>query len=225
MLRRHVVFSGGWAHDFESSTAAFLELVDPQVETTVTDDLDELAALLEQPTDLFTVNACRFQMLDERYTEAQRSEFAMLTPPRTRAAIVGHLTAGRPMLALHTAVLCFDDWPEWPALIGGGWDWNRSWHPPPQKIELRFVDPDHPISAKAEAFSILDERYTNLVVGEGSTVLAVCPDEDGDQPALWCHEGNGARVAYSALGHDRASFEHPQHSALLQRTLTWLTER
>ncbi|MFN3215252.1 MAG: ThuA domain-containing protein [Acidimicrobiales bacterium] len=146
---RNVLFTGGWAHDFATHApllSAALDGAGVGIETTMVDDLDTLAEVVRDGVDLVTIYACRFRMLDERYTPEQRAEWSMEIPASTRAALTDHVAAGRPMLAVHTAAVCFDDWPEWSELLGGGWSWERSWHPPPENMTVRLVG-DHPIVA------------------------------------------------------------------------------
>jgi hypothetical protein len=150
---RNVLFTGGWAHDFDTHApllAAAIDGAGPDIETTTVDDLDTLAELVGAGVDLVTIYACRFRMLDERYTPEQRAEWAMEIPAATCSALIDHVAAGRPLLAVHTAAVCFDDWPEWSELLGGGWSWERSWHPPPGEMTVRLVG-DHAIVTGFEA--------------------------------------------------------------------------
>ena len=65
-----------------------------------------------------------------RATTACATATAFSLSAAGRTAIDEWHAAGRPILALHTGVICFDDWPGWGELLGGRWDWNRSSHPP-----------------------------------------------------------------------------------------------
>lgn len=168
---RNVLFTGGWAHDFATHAPLLAAAVDGSgvdVETTTVDDLDTLADLVRGGVDLITIYACRFRMLDERYTPEQRAEWAMEIPASTRAALTDHVAAGRPLLAVHTAAVCFDDWPEWSDLLGGGWSWERSWHPAPEEMTVRLVG-DHPIVTH---FDVRGPGIDAPIGGTGSPVGA-----------------------------------------------------
>ncbi len=144
---RNVMVTGGWAHDFATHApllAAAIDVAVPDLETEIVDDLDALADAVVAGTDLVTIYACRFRMLDDRYSPEQRAEWAMEIPAAARHAVTAHVSSGRPLFAVHTAAVCFDDWPEWGDLLGGAWSWERSWHPPPEEMIVRFVA-DHPI--------------------------------------------------------------------------------
>jgi type 1 glutamine amidotransferase len=51
------------------------------------------------------------------------------------------------------------------------------------------------------------------------------PSQDRPWPSLWAREVGPARVAYDALGHDSASFNHPTHSRIVKRCALWALRR
>jgi uncharacterized protein len=204
-----LVVVGGWAH--------------LGYEPTVVDDPAHAVAPVVAGVDLVVVHTCRFLMLDARYTEAQRAEFRYHTPEPVRAALVSHVAAGRPLLALHTAPLCFDDWPEWAGLVGARWDWERSNHPPPGEFVVRPTD--HPVVAGLEPFTVIDELYRFVEPAAGAEVVATAVDAEGvTHPTAWLQHAGPARVAYDSLGHDERSLRNEAHRALLARLLAWLHE-
>lgn len=218
--RRQLIISGGWAHPFERTTPFLAEVfLDAGIESVIVDDLDEAAAALASDRfDLLTVYACWFTMSDERY-DAVRSEWARHSSPTLRAGITDHVGAGRGVLALHTAPICFDDWPEWSGIVGGSWSWGRSWHPQPGEMS---VEPSstHPIVRGIAPFDVVDERYTDLEVSPDVDVIAWSVADDR-QPAIWTHTVGSARVVYDALGHDERSLGHEDHAVVLRRCALW----
>lgn len=216
-----VAFVGGWAHPAEQTGPALAEALGAVgvVGHVVAGFAAAVAAMDAHAPDLLVVHTCRFQMLDARYTPAQRAEFAELTPPAWRAAVLAHLAAGRPMLGLHTAPISFDDWEQWPALLGATWHWDRSNHPPPGPFTVDVVG--------GEPFTVVDELYRFVTPADGARVVATAVDAEGTvHPQAWLHDAPGpssARVAYSALGHDARSLGDAAHRALLSRIVTWLT--
>ncbi len=221
---RALVIVGGWAHPAEQTgppMAEALESLGLHVDVVSTMDAaaDHLAS---NGTDLLVVHTCRFLMLDARYTETQRAEFRYYTPDAVRAAIAAHVAAGRPVLAMHTAPLCFDDWADWPSIVGGRWDWERSNHPPPGEFRVELA-PAHPVTAGLGSFAIVDELYRFVSPAAGAEVVATAVDADGiEQPLVWLHQRGAARVAYDSLGHDHRSLANVSHRALLSRLVGWL---
>jgi len=218
--RRQLIITGGWAHPFERTTAFLAEVLHSAgFDSIIAYDLDEAAtALATGQFDLITVYACWFGMSDERY-DAVRSEWARTSSPALRDGISAHLGSGRGVLALHTAPICFDDWPEWPSIVGGSWNWHHSWHPQPGEVS---VEPsgEHPIIRGIGQFSVIDERYTDLDVSPDVDVIAWSVAEDR-QAAIWTHSVGPARVVYDALGHDERSLGHGDHAVVLRRCALW----
>lgn len=145
-------------------------------------------------------------------------------PPADSRSVVDELLrrlhAGVPVLAVHSAAYAFRDDARWAQTLGGRWVVGSSGHPPigPATITL-----DHPIVGETE-LTTFDERYTDLEVLPGSTVVATHTEGDSTHPLVWVREDGPARVAYSALGHDPRSYASTGHRMLLSRLVAWLTE-
>lgn len=212
-MTRSLVVSGGLGHPPTASEPVLVDLLGAGAEFTT--DVDAgLAALDADEHDLLVVNALAFTMADDRYDAATRAAHAFRLADEGRSAIDRWVAAGRPVLAVHTAVICFDDWPRWGEILGGHWEWGRSWHPPlgPMRVVADVPEPDE--------FSTVDERYTDLALVDDVDVLARA---DG-WPVAWRRFEGRARVACSALGHDLRSLDVPGHRRLLASMLTWLLE-
>lgn len=220
-----LVVTGGHSHPPEMSLPVLQELLtDAGLEPVVTQDPEAaLAGVSTTRPDLLVVNALRWTMDHSRYAD-HRDRWALSLSPTARRAVSDAATDGMPVLALHTALVCFDDWPGWGDLIGGSWDWARSHHPPIGAVDVRGAD-DHPITAGLGAFTVTDECYRDLDLRRGNQVLATASIEGADpHPVAWVREVDGTRVATSALGHDLRSLEHPAHRALLARSVAWLLD-
>ena len=217
-----VLLTGGWAHPAEATIEPLAEVLSAAgYDTTMTEAVDALPPLLSGGADLLVVNACRFRMLDDRYTEEQREEWATDTGPLVRRAVHDHLGAGRPLLGLHAAAICFDDWSEWADLLGGAWQWPRSGHGPVSRFQVAPAE-GRVLTDGIEPFTVEDECYEHLAVADDATPL-LGAELDGETHVLgWTRQEGAARVAYCALGHDRRSFAEPAHRRLLSRILRWL---
>ncbi|MGQ0844140.1 MAG: ThuA domain-containing protein [Sporichthyaceae bacterium] len=228
---RAVVLSGGLTHDFVATTACLrglLEGADCDVE--VHTDVDDAFGALPG-AELLVVNALRWTMtgpgVPDRYRDLA-PQWAASPSPSSRAALSRHLAGGGGVLGMHTASICFDDWPAWGEVLGGTWEWGRSGHPAlGPAIRVRSVGV-HPLLRGVEPFDVVDEVYGDLNLQPGVTALleATHPrTPDSPQPVLWTREYGGGRVAYDALGHHPPSYEAPAHRAVLRRTINWLTGR
>jgi type 1 glutamine amidotransferase len=224
---QNLLITGGWAHPFGSAAPRLREILDsvpgvPIRSTVVWDLPDALKALQSQKFDLVTVFACWFTMRDPRYSPAQRTEWAREISGELRELLLEHRDRGGPLFAVHTATICFDDWPEWGKWLGGRWNWAESHHPPLGDVSVRIVAP-HPIVAGVGDFVVVDECYSRLSLEPGNTRLAEGRTAQHESPEclLWCKE-QGGRVVYSALGHADASLASPAHQRVIQQAVTWL---
>ena len=218
---RAVVLTGGPTHDFPATTGCLSTLLGEEglVAEPYEDVDDGLRALPGAP--LLVVNALRWTMRSpgtpERYRV--RADHEGVSPAAdARAALAEHLRGGGGVLAMHTAVICFDDWPEWAAALGGAWRWGRSSHPPLGEMAVKVAAPGHALVAGLADFTVVDERYSDL--DRGTDPAAPLLVADG-QPLLWARAHGNGRVVYDALGHHPASYAVPEHREIVRRAIRW----
>lgn len=224
---RNLILTGGIRHDFDDNTDAVIGLLSEagfQSEAVV--DIESgLSRLASESFDLVTVMALRWRMAGDPKYAPYRDRWAYSISPGARASLHGHVDAGGGLFGLHTACLCFDDWREWRELLGGTWIWGQSFHPPRGPISALPTAEDHPITAGLPAFDLVDEVYSGLsVAGDVRPLLAArALSHEVDEPVLWARSFGRGRVAFDALGHDRASLEHEVHRRIVQRCAAWAT--
>jgi type 1 glutamine amidotransferase len=233
-VTRHLLLSGGPGHPFATTSALLAEIVGDQGfgTTVVTEPADVVAALRAaedgtgDPVDLLTVNALRWRMTQDRYA-ASRDEHAVVLEPDELAVVDRFVRRGGGLLALHTAVICFDADPVWQALCGGSWSWERSSHPPlgPVAVEVTEAGRVHPITLGVERFVVDDEAYGFLDQVDDLDPLLVTTHGGRSQPLLWARSVGGGRVVTDVLGHGPPSLEHATHRSVLARAACWATRR
>lgn len=228
-MSRVVVLAGGspHAHDFAATAAELAELaLAAGHRVDVVSSPDHAASTLDADVAALVFDGLWWRMQGSAY-DAWRDDYAYSPAATTRAALRDYVHDGGGLLAVHTAPISFDDWPEWGDVVGGAWQWGVSGHPAPQPSTVRVVG-DHPVVAGiGPEFTVTDEVYGDLAVRDTVDVLAVSTRhaDDADQPVVWAHRFGAGRVVYDALGHDRASLRHPEHARLLAQALAWVTER
>ena len=219
---RNVMLIGGIYHPFEEAAPVLAELfADLGIESVITSDAEEAVAELET-ADMFTLYALRWRMLnDEKYVPFLR-EWAFELPEAHADIIQNFVEEGGAMLGLHTASICFDTWYGFPKLLGGGWRWGETFHPPIGDIEVRTAS-DHPATTDLGSFTLRDEVYHGLAIENDSQILLEGRVPDGDwQPISWAHEVAEGRVLYSALAHDKASLQCAPHAQFIRQAVSWL---
>lgn len=226
---RAVVLSGGLTHDFPATSAALADLLAEQgaVAEIHTDVNAAFAAL--PGAALFVVNALRWTMTGPQTPERYRVHAGIegrRVSAAAREALAVHLAGGGGLLGVHTAAICFDDWPEWGDVLGGSWDWGRSSHPAlGPEVEVR-PSASHPLVDGIDPFELVDEVYGDLDLRPDVSGLlsAVQPGTAGPpRPLLWAREHGGGRVVYDALGHHPPSYEVPAHREIVRRAIRWTT--
>lgn len=244
---RQLLLSGGPAHDFGATSDLLVDLLGAEgVSTTVaTEPADAVAALrgaldgTGEPVDLFTVNALRWRMDQDRYAP-QRAELAVTLEPDELAVLDGFVRGGGGMLALHTAVICFDAEPVWHQLCGASWRWDdepvgddgdhvieRSSHPPvgPMAVEVTPAGHAHELTRGVDDFVIEDEAYGFLREADDLDPLLVTRHGGRAHPLLWARSVGAGRVVTDLLGHGPASIAHPAHRTILSRAAAWAAGR
>lgn len=181
------------------------------------------AALTDRPCELLVISALRWTMTQHPKYEPHRAQWANSTSSAFRNAVVGHLQRGGALLAMHTAILCFDDWPLWSEILGGSWVWGRSSHPPYGQATTRMEALTHPITRGVRDFDSQDEVYSDLSLARSVDVLASSRVTESDwMPTVWVREWQGAKVCVDALGHDVNSLSQPDHQRLIRQAIDWL---
>jgi len=140
-------------------------------------------------------------------------------------SIQEHLTAGKPLLCHHSAIISFDERGEFAEFFDGRWIDGRSTHSPYQAFEVHLCDAGHPTTAGLSDFRISDELYYNLIEPQRSRVLMEAEFDGRRWPLGWAGQYGNARVLYSALGHDMQSYASPELQQFLLNGVTWLLDR
>ena len=230
--RRLLILSGGspHAHDFDAVGEALADIGrEADHDVVLIDHPDEAADLLAangpaaEPPDLLIVHGLWWRMHGDAYDE-WRPDHGYDTSDSWRDAVTTYVADGGPLLALHTAPICFDDWPGWGDIVGGAWQWGTSSHPPLGPVTAEVV-PDHAVVDDLPGeLSLIDEVYGDLAVAPDVEVLLRArrdPDDDL-QPIGWVHRFGRGRVVYDGLGHDALSLTDPHHRRLIAQAIDWL---
>lgn len=217
-----LIYSGGHAHPFAQTTQVLAEMLSAAgYEVTVTENYDEISASLGS-TRLLAINALRWSMMqDDKYARFRADHAAALTD-RDIAPIGNFVAEGGRLLAIHTATICWDTAPAWRRLLGGGWEWGWSYHPPLGAVDIAITSAGARLTGRGETFTVIDEAYHRLDPSSECIILAQIAAAEGSQPVAWLRRHGRGRVAVDALGHDACSLGQPDHALLLGSMIGWL---
>jgi len=133
-----------------------------------------------------------------------------------KKALQSYVHAGGGIVAIHSACAMMRNWPWMWQLMGGTFDF----HPKLQPFTIKVVDRKHPSTAHlGETWEWTDEFYFLKEMPEGLHVLLVgdhskiedkrIPKDATSRPLSWCHEFEGGRCWFTALGHKKEHYSDP----------------
>lgn len=154
-----------------------------------------------------------------------------------RQAFVNYIHKGGAFVGIHIASGSERNWPWFHAMIGGLF--KR--HPAFQPFEIKVIDKNHPATVMLpDIWKKEDECYFMTELNPNSQVLlaadlrTVIDTEKqiyparvfGDYfPLAWCHEFEGARVFYTALGHADNDYSDPLFVKHLTGGILWALDK
>ena len=225
-----VVLAGGspHAHDFAATGAELAVLAaDAGHAVTLTADPDEAAEMLSQNVAALIFDGLWWRMLGDAYDQ-WRDRYGYSPSAATRAALIAFVHDGGGLLALHTAPICFDDWPAWGDVVGGAWQLGRVVTPGTENVagSRRRRSPDRrrdrsrhsrsPTRCMATSPSVTTSRCWRSATATTATPTSQWCGHTTTAPDVWCT---------TAFGHDALSIRHPDHARLITQALAWVTEK
>ena len=131
-----------------------------------------------------------------------------------KTAFERYVRSGGGFVGIHSASDTEYEWPWYGRLIG---TWFAS-HPQIQRGTVRIEDPDHPSTKGLPAtWERTDEWYNFRNNPRGVVHVLASLDESTysggvmgtDHPIAWCHNIDGGRSWYTAMGHTKESYAEP----------------
>lgn len=156
------------------------------------------------------------------FTKSNNVSATDTTPWVTEAvqeAFLAYVQAGNGLLVVHSGTAGYREMPVLRGLMGGVF----VSHPPQCAVT---VEPQagHPLTAGAEAFTLVDEHYYMDFDDPQADCFATTLSEHGTQPAGWTRREGAGRVCVLTPGHNLEVWLHPSFQALLRNALQWCAD-
>jgi type 1 glutamine amidotransferase len=150
-----------------------------------------------------------------------------------RKAFADYIHKGGAFVGIHSACGSERSWPWFWAMLGG--KFKR--HPKYQPFDIKIIDKNHPSTEMlSDVWKWKDECYYTDNLNPEIHVLMVADLKTIDDPQkteypgqvfgdyfplAWCHEFEGARIFYTAIGHDIADYSDPLFVKHLTGGILW----
>lgn len=146
-----------------------------------------------------------------------------------RRAFERYIRGGGGWVGIHGAAATERDWPWYGQLLGGAaYLWE---HPAVQPAQVNVEVADHfSTEHLPPSFTLLDEWYSFRANPRSSVQVLMSVNESsygvgelamGDHPIAWCHEFDGGRAWYTALGHVSELYADPRFTRHLLGGIRW----
>jgi uncharacterized protein len=226
---RNLILAGGIGHPFEQAAPALQQILAGEgIESEINFDIETgMRSLATTRYDIVTVYALRWRMLGNEKYAPHRARWAFSPSQEARAALRAHMARGGGLLALHTAMICFDDWDEWSDILGARWVWGQSSHPPRGGLQTRITRVDSVVTKGLDGFSLANDEVYGGLEWRQDVLPLMTARADGhatEAAVLWTRLHGPAHVAVDLLGHDADSLKQPVHRTILIRATRWCAE-
>jgi len=147
-------------------------------------------------------------------------------PEPFRNAVLEFVRNGGGFVVVHAGGTMFHDWPDFQKMIGATWG-RGTGHGAKHSFEVKFTDPQHPITQGLAPFKITDELWHRMDAQSDKKILATAfsaPEKGGsgnDEPMVMSTQFGKGRCFNLVLGHDLQAIENPNFQTLLLRGTEW----
>ena len=145
-----------------------------------------------------------------------------------KKALQNYVHAGGGIVGIHSACAMMRDWPWMWQLMGG----TFNYHPKLQPFTIKVVDRKHPSTVHLgetweweDEFYFLKEMPKDLhILLEGDLTKLEDkrkPADEKTRPLAWCHEFEGGRCWFTALGHKKDHYVDPNFTKHILGGIQW----
>ncbi len=187
-----------------------------------------LTDVSDLPSVFTTENLARYDAIIFSNTNNKGFDTAL-----QKMAFQEYIRGGGGFVAIHSSNATARDWPWYWSMVGG----KFIRHAPHQEFDVLVTDPGHSSTSHLPSrWTVKDECYYSFQLNPDIHVLlsadmSTVEDEGKDEypgetfgqlfPLCWCHQFEGGRQWYTALGHDPWFYEDPLFVEHLRGGILW----
>jgi type 1 glutamine amidotransferase len=213
---RLLIVTGGHGFDRDAFSAIFDSFAGVEWREVTHPDANDSYA----PEVAETYDALLLYDMNQEITEEQKAAFVAL------------LNGGKGLVVLHHALANYQEWDEFEKIAGGRYHtqpYTRDGKQHPAStyrhgvdISVHVADPDHPVTAGLEDFTIHDEVYGGFSVQPTVHALLTTDHPESSETLAWTNEYGKSRIVTIQLGHDAHAYENPNYRKLVQQAIRWV---
>jgi len=155
--------------------------------------------------------------------------------PKRQENLIKLLNRGVGVVALHHSIGSFQEWPQYPKIIGskyylketteGGVTHAAATYKHDVDFKVHIENTKHPITRNLGDFAAHDEIYKNCGFEKDNQVLLTTDQPDSDKPLGWVRQYGKAKVCCIQVGHGTSVFADPTYRQLVARAIRWSAGR
>lgn len=151
-----------------------------------------------------------------------------------QSAFIELLQQGKGIVSLHHTILSYQNWEEYPNIIGGryytqphirdGVEIPAGTFQHGVRLTVHVADPNHPVTQGVQDFEIEDETYNHFWVDENMHVLLTTEHPSSGPVIGWTNQYKNSRIVYIQLGHDELAYGNENYRQLVNQAIRWVAQ-
>ena len=144
-----------------------------------------------------------------------------------KKAFLQMVEKGKGLVFLHHSLASYQDWPEYMHIQGGRYHLDpqdtskKSTYKHDVQMDVKVLDPDHPVTKGIADFTIHDEVYENFEVLPTVHPLLKTDHPESGEIIGWAQQTGKTKSVTIQLGHDHFAYENENFSRLVYQAIRW----
>ncbi len=149
---------------------------------------------------------------------------------KQQSAMERFIRSGGGYVGIHAASDTEYDWAWYGQLVGAYF----AGHPAIQQATIHIEDSSHPATKHLGSEWVRTDEWYSFKSNPRSRVHVLATVDEStfqgglmgkDHPIIWCHDFEGGRAFYTALGHTKESYSEPKFVQMITEAVRWAARR